>query len=179
MENKQNTFQYTYSAKQQEEIRRIRKKYLPQEKTEDKMEQLRRLDQRDDSLHNSGRPWLPTAGGGHVLHHALGGKLVHSGRDPRCHRHRCRGRCLSAVYPHYQEGTGKDSPADFKADRRAFQAGVTKQNGRKGLPSPGLFLPLPLSSKGFPKKHTVPIRIQTAVSEAGDGCFSASYCMRS
>lgn len=46
MENKQNTFQYTYSAKQQEEIRRIRKKYLPQEKTEDKMEQLRRLDQR-------------------------------------------------------------------------------------------------------------------------------------
>ena len=40
-ENK-NTFTYTYSAKQQEEIQRIRQKYLPPE--EDKMEQLRRLD---------------------------------------------------------------------------------------------------------------------------------------
>lgn len=35
-------FQYTYSAEQQEEIKSIRKKYLPPE--EDKMEQLRRLD---------------------------------------------------------------------------------------------------------------------------------------
>ena len=43
MENKNETFTYTYSAKQQEEIRNIRSKYLPKE--EDKMEQLRRLDQ--------------------------------------------------------------------------------------------------------------------------------------
>ena len=43
MENKRDTFHYTYSAKQQEEIRDIRKKYLPTE--ESKMEQLRRLDQ--------------------------------------------------------------------------------------------------------------------------------------
>ena len=43
MENKKETFSYTYSAKQQEEIQTIRKKYLPKE--EDKMEQLRRLDQ--------------------------------------------------------------------------------------------------------------------------------------
>lgn len=44
MENNQEkqTFNYTYSAKQQEEIEAIRKKYLPKE--EDKMEQLRRLD---------------------------------------------------------------------------------------------------------------------------------------
>jgi len=43
MENKNNeTFTYSYSAKQQEEIKNIRKKYLPPE--EDKMEQLRRLD---------------------------------------------------------------------------------------------------------------------------------------
>ena len=41
--NQQNeTFQYTYSARQQEEIRAIRKKYQSPE--EDKMEQLRRLD---------------------------------------------------------------------------------------------------------------------------------------
>lgn len=45
MENRKDTFNYTYSAKQQEEIRNIRKKYLPQEQKEDKMEQLRRLDQ--------------------------------------------------------------------------------------------------------------------------------------
>lgn len=42
MENKNETFTYTYSAKQQEEIRNIRSKYLTKE--EDKMEQLRRLD---------------------------------------------------------------------------------------------------------------------------------------
>ena len=45
MENSKDTFNYTYSAKQQEEIRNIRKKYLPQEQKEDKMERLRRLDQ--------------------------------------------------------------------------------------------------------------------------------------
>ena len=43
MEN-DNTFQYTYSTRQQDEIQTIRKKYLPPE--EDKMEQLRRLDRR-------------------------------------------------------------------------------------------------------------------------------------
>lgn len=35
-------FQYTYSAKEQNEINDIRKKYIPKE--EDKMDQLRRLD---------------------------------------------------------------------------------------------------------------------------------------
>ena len=43
MENGKGTFNYTYSAKQQEEIQNIRKKYLPRQ--ENKMEQLRRLDQ--------------------------------------------------------------------------------------------------------------------------------------
>lgn len=42
MDEKKETFQYTYSARQQAEIKNIRKKYLPPE--EDKMEQLRRLD---------------------------------------------------------------------------------------------------------------------------------------
>lgn len=36
-------FHYTYSAKEQEEIKKIREKYIPKE--ENKMEQLRRLDQ--------------------------------------------------------------------------------------------------------------------------------------
>ena len=36
------TFQYTYSAKEQEELRRIRSKYIPRE--ENKLELLRRLD---------------------------------------------------------------------------------------------------------------------------------------
>ncbi len=40
MENKEG-FHFTYSAAQQQEIERIRKKYLPKE--EDKMEQLRKL----------------------------------------------------------------------------------------------------------------------------------------
>lgn len=42
MENNKETFEYTYSAKQQQEIESIRKKYLPKE--EDKMEQIRKLD---------------------------------------------------------------------------------------------------------------------------------------
>ena len=42
MENKE-TFSYTYSAKEQEEIKKIREKYVPKET--DKMEQLRRLDE--------------------------------------------------------------------------------------------------------------------------------------
>ena len=37
-------FNYTYSAKEQEEIKEIRKKYAAAEETEDKMAQLRRLD---------------------------------------------------------------------------------------------------------------------------------------
>ena len=41
MENKE-TFNYTYSASEQEEIKKIREKYVPKEA--DKMEQLRRLD---------------------------------------------------------------------------------------------------------------------------------------
>ena len=43
MENKE-TFNYTYSAKEQDEIKAIRKKYTTPEKTEDKMALLRRLD---------------------------------------------------------------------------------------------------------------------------------------
>lgn len=41
MENKE-SFSYTYSAKEQEEIKKIREKYVPKEA--DKMERLRRLD---------------------------------------------------------------------------------------------------------------------------------------
>lgn len=42
MDNTENTFQYTYSAREQSEVEQIRKKYLPQE--EDKLTLLRRLD---------------------------------------------------------------------------------------------------------------------------------------
>lgn len=45
MENqdKSESFRFAYSAKEQEELRKIRQKYAPKE--ENKMEQLRRLDQ--------------------------------------------------------------------------------------------------------------------------------------
>jgi hypothetical protein len=42
VENKNETFTYSYSTKQQEEAKNIRQKYMPRE--ENKMEQLRRLD---------------------------------------------------------------------------------------------------------------------------------------
>ena len=41
-ENQNEVFEFTYSAKQQEEVQKIREKYVPKEA--DKMEQLRRLD---------------------------------------------------------------------------------------------------------------------------------------
>lgn len=47
-----NSFEFTYSAPQQEEIRKIREKYLPRE--QDKMEQLRRLDR---SVARKGTIW--------------------------------------------------------------------------------------------------------------------------
>ncbi len=44
MEEKKETFTYTYSAKEQEEIKNIREKYAPPTEKEISMEQLRRLD---------------------------------------------------------------------------------------------------------------------------------------
>jgi len=41
-DQKNTTFQYTYSAREQEELRQIRSKYLPRE--ENKMELLRKMD---------------------------------------------------------------------------------------------------------------------------------------
>ena len=43
--NEKETFEFTYSAKEQAEIKRIRDKYLPEEKTENKLEQLKKLDE--------------------------------------------------------------------------------------------------------------------------------------
>lgn len=43
MEEKKETFEYTYSASREVEIEKIRQKYLPKE--ESKMDELRRLDQ--------------------------------------------------------------------------------------------------------------------------------------
>ena len=44
MENNENGFSYTYSAKEQAELKRIREKYMPSTKEEDKMAHLYRLD---------------------------------------------------------------------------------------------------------------------------------------
>ena len=43
MDGNHNSFQYTYSAPQNEEVKKIREKYLPKE--ENKLEKLRRLDE--------------------------------------------------------------------------------------------------------------------------------------
>ena len=57
MENREETFQYTYSAKEQSEVENIRKKYLPSE--ENKMEQLRKL---DHSVTQKAQVWALTLG---------------------------------------------------------------------------------------------------------------------
>ena len=43
--NNKDGFSYTYSAKEQEELKRIREKYIPRTESENKMERLRRLDE--------------------------------------------------------------------------------------------------------------------------------------
>ena len=42
--NENKEFQYTYSAREQAELKRIREKYTPPTEAEDKMERLRKLD---------------------------------------------------------------------------------------------------------------------------------------
>ena len=42
--NESKGFQYTYSAKEQAELKRIREKYMPPSEEENKMERLRRLE---------------------------------------------------------------------------------------------------------------------------------------
>ena len=42
--NENNGFQYTYSAREQAELKKIREKYIAPAETEDKMDRLRRLD---------------------------------------------------------------------------------------------------------------------------------------
>lgn len=55
--NQTNGFNFTYSAKEQSEIRHIREKYQPRE--EDKMQRLRRLDK---SATNAATAWALVAG---------------------------------------------------------------------------------------------------------------------
>lgn len=57
IEEAHETFTYTYSATQQEEIKRIRKKYTPPTREEDKMERLRKLD-RDVTRHGLAAAWM-------------------------------------------------------------------------------------------------------------------------
>ena len=57
MNSEKEIFEYTYSATQQEEIERIRKKYLPKE--EDRMELLRKLDR---DVTKSGTIWALVLG---------------------------------------------------------------------------------------------------------------------
>lgn len=59
MEEKKETFHYTYSASQQQEIKRIREKYAMPTQEEDKMERLRKLDQ---SVTRPGTIWSIAVG---------------------------------------------------------------------------------------------------------------------
>ena len=59
MDEKKETFNYTYSASQQQEIKRIREKYAPPAQEEDKMERLRKLDQ---SVTTPGTIWSIAVG---------------------------------------------------------------------------------------------------------------------
>ena len=65
--NNENTFSYTYSAKENQEVQSIRKKYLPQE--ESKLDELKRL---DSMVQSSGVMEALCAGIGGALIFGLG-----------------------------------------------------------------------------------------------------------
>ena len=65
--NNENTFSYNYSAKENQEVLNIRKKYLPQE--ESKLEELKRL---DNLVQTSGATEALCAGIGGALIFGLG-----------------------------------------------------------------------------------------------------------
>ena len=65
--NNENTFSYTYSAKENQEVLNIRKKYMPREET--KLEELKRL---DEQVQNSGVLEALCAGIGGALVFGLG-----------------------------------------------------------------------------------------------------------
>ncbi len=65
--NNENAFSYTYSAPENQEVLRIRKKYLPQEET--KLEELKRL---DNLVQSSGMVESLCAGIGGALIFGLG-----------------------------------------------------------------------------------------------------------
>lgn len=52
-------FEFTYSAPEQKEVRRIREKYLPREQKESKLDKLRRLDREAE---RPGRIWSISLG---------------------------------------------------------------------------------------------------------------------
>lgn len=68
--SEENVFSYRYSADEQKEINKIRKKYVEDDCTEDKMEQLRRLDK---SVTKKGRAAALIVGGLSTL--VLGGGM--------------------------------------------------------------------------------------------------------
>ena len=154
MEEKKESFHYTYSAKQQEEIQSIRKKYLPQE---DKMEQLRRLD-------------LPAAGDRHVLHHGLDAVVCPGGCD-RGDRNCGHRGSVPAVYPHHQARAGTAGAADFEADRGAFPGGIKKEEQQKFFCCSSFWYQARgRESTGFPPR--------LAVSASGPALFCAGEAER-
>ena len=69
--NNENSFSYTYSARENQEVLNIRKKYLPQ--SESKLEELKRL---DHLVQNSGVTESLCAGIGGCLIFGLGSAMV-------------------------------------------------------------------------------------------------------
>ena len=137
MEPNKDVFQYTYSAKQQEEIEAIRKKYLPPQ--EDKMEQLRRLDKSTTKKGTSlsivvGVAGCLLMGVGHVLLHGVDGEPVYPRYHPGAAGHRLGGGGPPRVPACHQKRAGKAGPPHPPADRGTFQAGVRKRE-RKTLDS--------------------------------------------
>ena len=114
MEKKEKMFQYTYSAAQQEEIKKIREKYIPRE--ENKLEQLRRLDR---AAGKKGTAFSLTAGIAGCLLFGLGmacttvwasslflpgGSCLHYLR-------------LSALFPYHKKRARKTGSRNHSSDR--------------------------------------------------------------
>ena len=111
MEEKKETFEYNYSAKQQKEIKTIREKYVPKE--ENKMEQLRRL---DASATKPGTAASIIVWYRNVLHHGVDGEPVHSGHRDWSGRTACDCGCLPGIYAYHEKTEGEAGPGDHETN---------------------------------------------------------------
>ena len=127
MEETKETFTYTYSAKEQEEIKKIRDKYAPPTKEETTLERLRRLDRSATRGASVVSTVVGTVSAGSRV-----GEVFHSGNRGRHRGHHRRYRGVPHIRTHGEKKKGEALAGDIEAQRGADE--MKNQAFRRGTP---------------------------------------------